>query len=185
MSRSATLLAISAALLSAACGTAAAQQQVQLPATGPLAMPAAPSHIVVPAAPEPAPAPVVEPLPSQINPPAITAGGSRPKTDPPPVRPAPPTPPPATPPATAPATPTPLPAAPNQGELEQQARALKDSADQTLDKIDYKALSTDGRSQFDTAKRFLKQADDALKAKNIVYAWQLANKANTIATLLK
>jgi hypothetical protein len=81
--------------------------------------------------------------------------------------------------------PTPLQAAPNQGELEHQARTLKESAEKALDGIDYKALGVEARAQYDTAKRFLKQADDALKAKNIVYAWQLADKANTIATLLK
>jgi hypothetical protein len=185
MGRLATLLALSAAALSAACG-GSAQAQVMMPDATPLAVPAAPSHIVVPAAPEPAPAPVVETPAQQANPPAGTTGGAtRPKTDPPPVKPVAPPPQPSTPQTQAPPTPTPLPAAPNQGELEQQARALKDAADQALDKIDYRGLSADGKAQWDTAKRFLKQADDALKARNIVYAWQLANKANTIATLLK
>lgn len=185
MSRTATLLAISAALLTTACGSAAAQQPVQLPDTAPLAMPAAPSHIVVPAAPEPPPAPVVDTPASQVALPPAAGGGVRPQVTPPPRPVAPPATPPSTPQTTAPAAPAPLPAAPNQGELEQQARALVQSADQTLDKIDYKALSMDGRAQYDTAKRFLTQAGDALKARNIVYAWQLANKANTIATLLK
>lgn len=184
MARLVTLLALSAAALTAACG-GSAQAQVMMPDATPLAVPAAPSHIVLPAAPEPPPAPIVDPVPTQVNPPAISGGGSRPRTDPPPVKPVAPPPQPTTPQTQAPATPTPLPAAPNQGELEQQARALKDSADQTLDKIDYKGLSADGKAQWDTAKRFLKQADDALRARNIVYAWQLANKANTIATLLK
>ena len=184
MSRSAALFALYAALLSAACGTAAAQQ-VQLPTSGPLAIPAAPSHVVVPAAPEPSPAPVVETPAMQPTSPVNTGGNTtRPRTEAPPPRPVAP-PPPTSQPTTAPATPTPLPAAPNQGELEQQARSLWSSADQTLDKIDYKALNEGGQKQYDTAKRFLKQADDALKARNIVYAWQLANKANTIATLLK
>lgn len=184
MGRSATLLAISAALLTAACGTAAAQQQVQLPDTAPLAMPAAPSHVVVPAAPEPPPPPVIDaPAPSAALP--ATSGGAATRTPPPPKPATPPTTPPSTPQTAPPAAPASLPAAPNQGELEQQARALVLSADQTLDKIDPKALSADGRAQYDTAKRFLTQAGDALKARNIVYAWQLANKANTIATLLK
>lgn len=184
MRRSALLLAVCAALASAACGGAAAQ--VILPSSGPLAVPPAPSHVVVPAEPEPTPVPVIEtPTTQSLTPVTSGAGNARTREVPPPRPTAPPAQPPATQPATPPTTPTPLPAAPNQGELEQQARSLVASADQTLDKIDYKALNADGRAQFDTAKRFVKQADDALKARNIVYAWQLANKANTIATMLK
>jgi len=158
---------------------------VQMPDQVPLAMPAAPPHVVVPAPPEPPPAAAVETPAPQTNPPAVSGGGPpRTRTEPPPARPAPP---PATPPVTPAATPTPTPleAAPNQGELEQRARALVASAERTMETIDYKALGPDGRAQYDTAKRFIKQADEALKAKNIVYAWQLADKANTIATLLK
>ena len=185
MSRFAPLLAVSAAaLLASACASAQAQQQVMLPDTAPLTVPAAPSHVVVPAAPEPLPAPVVETPAPQTNPPAAIGGAARPRQDPPPRPAAPPTPQPAAP-QPAPAAPTPLEATPNQGALELRARELKDSAERALEKIDYKALGADGRAQYDTAKRFLKQADDALKAKNIVYAWQLADKANTIATLLR
>lgn len=183
MRRLATLFALSATtLVSIAC--AGAKAQVQVPEQVPLAMPAAPTHVVVPAPPEPPPAVVETPAP-QINPPAASGGGPpRTRTEPPPARPAPP---PATPPTTpTPATvPTPLEAAPNQGELEQRARGLIASAERAMEKIDPKALGPDGRAQYDTAKRFIKQADEALKAKNIVYAWQLADKANTIATLLK
>ena len=84
-----------------------------------------------------------------------------------------------------PATPTPLEAAPNQNELEQKATGLISSAERALEKIDAKTLSPDARAQYDTAKRFIVQAKTALTAKNVVYAWQLADKANTIATLLK
>ena len=184
MRRLATLLVLSVTTLAgAAC--AGAKAQVQIPDQVPLAMPAAPPHVVVPAPPEAPPAPVVETPTPQVNPPAASGGPPRTRTEPPPARPAPP---PATPPATpTPVTsaPTPLEAAPNQGELEQRARGLLASAERTMEKIDYKALGPDGRAQYDTAKRFIKQADEALKAKNIVYAWQLADKANTIATLLK
>lgn len=184
MGRFATLLALSlTTLVSIAC--AGAQAQVQLPELVPLAIPAAPSHVVVPAPPEPPPAPAVETPAPPVNPPAASGGAPRTRTEPPPTRPAPP---PTTPPTTpAPATPapTPLEAAPNQGELEQRARALIASAERTMEKIDPKTLGPDGRTQYDTAKRFITQAGEALKAKNIVYAWQLADKANTIATLLR
>ena len=171
------------AALVAACGAATAQ--VVMPDTVPLAMPVAPPHVVVPATPEPPAIPSVETPTTQTTLPVAPGNASRTRTDPPPKPAAPPTPPPATPPAPAPAPPTPLEATPNQGELELRARALKDSAEKALEKIDPKTLGTDARAQYDTAKRFLKQADEALKAKNIVYAWQLADKANTIATLLK
>jgi len=38
--------------------------------------------------------------------------------------------------------------------------------------------------QYDTAKRFIQQAEDALKAKNFVFAEQLADKAATLAAAL-
>ena len=172
-----------AALVAAACGGAKAQ--VLMPDAVPLAMPAAPSRVVVPAAPQPPPT-ATEPPVQAANPPATAPGSAaRPIRDTPPPRPVtPPTAPPTTPPVAA-AVPTPLETTPNPGELEQRARALVSSAKITLEKIDYKALSTDGQAQYNTAKRFLEQADDALKAKNVVYAWQLADKANTIATLLR
>jgi hypothetical protein len=186
MRRLVVVLALSAAsAVAASCGSA--QAQVMLPDSQPLSMPAAPSHVVLPAAPEPPPAPVVEtPAPVTIAPTTQGNGATRQRQDPPASRPvAPPSPPPAAQQPPAPATPTPLEAAPNQSELEQRARGLVQSAERAMDKLDYKALGDAGQKQFDTAKRFLKQADDALKAKNIVYAWQLADKANTIATLLK
>ena len=169
------------ALLSAACGGAKAQ--VVMPDAQPLVVPAAPAHVVVPAAPEPPPPPVIE---APVAPTTLPTGtnATRVRTEPPASRPT--APPPAqTPQPVAPSTPTPLEAAPNQSELEQKASNLVGSAERALDKIDPKALSTDGRAQYDTAKRFIVQAKSALAAKNIVYAWQLADKANTIATLLK
>ncbi len=183
MRRLPILLALgAAALLAGGCG---AKAQVLMPDSVPLAIPAAPMHVVVPAAPEPPPLPIVETQVQTTPPAALNNNSTRGRTDPPASRPAAtPAPAPVTP-APAPATPTPLEASAKQGELEQNARTLRDSAERALDKIDYKSLSGDGKAQYDTAKRFLKQADDALKAKNVVYAWQLADKANTIATLLK
>ncbi|TAK17356.1 MAG: hypothetical protein EPO35_03210 [Acidobacteria bacterium] len=168
-------------------GCSGAKAQVMLPDPNPLNIPQAPARVVVPPAPEPPPV-VTEATPPAAstttqNPPANTTRSNRetrPAT-PPPANPPAATPPPTVPPAP---TTTPLETQANQSELEQRARGLLASANAALDKIDYKALSLDGKTQFDTAKRFTKQADEALKAKNIVYAWQLADKANTIATLL-
>lgn len=182
MARRLTLPALGAvALLTAACGGAKAQ--VVMPDAQPLVVPAAPAHVVVPAAPEPPPPPVIE---APVAPATLPAGTNptRVRTEPPASRPTAP-PPVQTQPQAPASAPTPLEAAPNQSELEQKASGLVGSAERALEKIDPKALSADGRAQYDTAKRFVVQAKSALAAKNIVYAWQLADKANTIATLLK
>jgi len=50
--------------------------------------------------------------------------------------------------------------------------------------VDYRALNADARTQYDTAKRFVTQADDAIRTKNLVYAKSIAEKAATIAAQL-
>lgn len=69
-------------------------------------------------------------------------------------------------------------------ETEQQIRALLANAARDLSRIDYRALSADAKAQYDVAKRFSEQADEALKAKNLVFAGQLADKAAALAALL-
>jgi hypothetical protein len=54
-----------------------------------------------------------------------------------------------------------------------------------LNRINYQALTSDGRTQYEQAKRFISQAEDALqRARNFVYANNLADKAATIAAQL-
>jgi hypothetical protein len=174
----AAALGLSAALMSACAGAKAAPA---MPAATPLSIPAPPARVVVPPAPEPPPPPPEPAAPA--TPPATTP--TRPARDP---KPTPPPAPPATPPAQppAPATPpTPLQSTTKQGELEEKAVMLYDTAKAMLDKIDRRTLSSDGRAQYDTAVRFLAQSKSAREAKNIVFAWQLAEKAHTIATLLQ
>ena len=48
----------------------------------------------------------------------------------------------------------------------------------------YQTLDADGRVQDDTARRFMQQADEALKARNVVFAGKLADKAATMAAVL-
>ncbi len=67
---------------------------------------------------------------------------------------------------------------------EQKIRGLIARAATDLARIDYRALSADGKVQYDTAKRFRQQAEDALKVQNLVFAEQLADKAATMAALL-
>ena len=67
---------------------------------------------------------------------------------------------------------------------EQKVRVLLNSAARDLGRIDYRTLSVDAKAQYDIAKRFSEQAEEALKAKNLVFAGQLADKASTLAALL-
>ena len=53
-----------------------------------------------------------------------------------------------------------------------------------LNRIDYRALNADARTQYDTAKRFVTQAEEALRAKNLVFARNLADKAAALAAQL-
>jgi hypothetical protein len=71
-----------------------------------------------------------------------------------------------------------------EGELERGVRATLTRAQNELNRIDYRVLNADAKLQYDTAKRFVRQADDAVKAKNLVFAKNLADKAATIADQL-
>ena len=53
-----------------------------------------------------------------------------------------------------------------------------------LNRIDYRALNAEARVQYDTAKRFISQAQEALRAKNLVFARSLADKAAALAAQL-
>ena len=56
------------------------------------------------------------------------------------------------------------------------ARATAD-----LKRVNYQTLGAAARTQYDSAKGFVKQADDALKAKNLLFAGSLADKAAALA----
>ena len=93
------------------------------------------------------------------------------------------------PPVAAPAAPAPAPALALQmpgasAKADQSVRALLAQAARDLGRVDYQALDTDGRAQYETARRFMQQADDALKARNVMFAGKLADKAATMASVL-
>jgi hypothetical protein len=69
-------------------------------------------------------------------------------------------------------------------ELERRIKGMLGQAMADLNRINYQNLSADGRSQYDLAKRFVSQADDALKAKNLAFASTVAEKAVTLAMQL-
>jgi hypothetical protein len=178
MSRLACAVVVVLAVTASGCVSAQAKGEPGGPA---LAPPVPPPRTVVPVeiAPEPA-APPAEPSPT----PVVVRPTARPpslKTDRPVEKPEPA----ATAPQPAPAAPPlPLQTTGNVTEVEKTIRARMAQASRDLDRTDSRALSGERRAQYDTARRFLQQADEALKVKNLVFAEQLADKAATLAAAL-
>ena len=71
-----------------------------------------------------------------------------------------------------------------QAQTEASIRALLDRAGRDLGRVKYAALNADGRAQFDTARGFMQQAEEALKTANLAFAGKLADKAATMAAIL-
>jgi hypothetical protein len=71
-----------------------------------------------------------------------------------------------------------------EGEVERGIRASLQRATADLNRVDYRALNADARTQYDTAKRFVRQADDAIRMKNLVFAKTVADKAAALAAQL-
>lgn len=154
------------------------------------------------AAPAPEPElPVMAPPPA---PPRVVAIYTEPAepllvATPPPAEPATPNPPPPKPTVPAPlpeppaqegrpATPPPAltltPAPGVEAKTEASIRVLLARASSDLERVNAQALSADGRTQFEAARRFVQQAEEALKARNLVYAGKLADKAAVMAAVL-
>lgn len=72
----------------------------------------------------------------------------------------------------------------SEAKTEASIRTLLGRASRDLDRINRGGLSPDGRTQFDAARRFVQQAEEALKARNLVYASKLADKAAVMAAVL-
>lgn len=71
-----------------------------------------------------------------------------------------------------------------EGEVERRVRILIAQAMNDLNRVNYQALNVDARNQYDTAKRFATQAEEALRARNLVFASNLADKAAALAAQL-
>jgi hypothetical protein len=69
-------------------------------------------------------------------------------------------------------------------EAERKIRALLGQTANDLNRINVQSLNSDARQQFETARGFVRQADDALRAKNLVFASNLAEKAAALAAQL-
>lgn len=162
----------------------------------PLAAPPAPARVVetVDAAPvAPAPLPLVEEPPRQpIRPPAGPSPTPRvgtvpsraqetPRSEPPPADP--PTQAVEAPPKPAPTLQT-TPAG-AEAEVERAIRTVIVRTNADLGRVDYRRLNQDARSQYDTAKRFIQQAEEALRPpRNLVFARNLVDKAAALAAQL-
>lgn len=182
-----------AALLVSACASAQAKTAPNSP---PLEVPAPPPRDVEPNDVEvPPPVPLVE-EPARRAParPPATPGRGQPApraeapkpAEPPKVEPAPPVveaPKPAEEPPRPPTTLQTTPAA-AEGQVENAIRNELARATADLNRIDYRALNSDGRTQYDQAKRFITQAQEALRTKNLVFARNLADKAAALAAQL-
>jgi hypothetical protein len=167
-----------AAAAGAGCATARAAAPAPLPTLNP---PEAPPRVVAEYQPDP-------PLPAEpVSAEAVTAPPRSPRPmrrDPPRagVSPEEPQGPPPPPPAQTPSL-----AMQNTGAnaaAEQSVRALMGQATRDLERVVYQTLDANGRAQYDIARRFLQQADEALKARNVVFAGKLADKAATMAAVL-
>jgi outer membrane biosynthesis protein TonB len=136
----------------------------------PVPLPQEPAHVT---APRPRAAP-----PPQSRPPAPQAAEPRVETPPPTAEP----PKPEEPPKPAPTLQT-TPAT-AESEVEKNVRATIARAAGDLSHIDYRALNAEARTQYDTAKSFIRQAETALRTKNLVFAKNLADKAAALAAQL-
>lgn len=183
-------VAIGAALAAlAGCAKARANTEPEMPA---LAAPPPPPRLIAPIEVEPQPAPAAQPdeAPAKQRPRVPSRPGrtepSRPpesKTD--------------VPPRTDTTEPSRADEAPpddsqqlrtqqpgDDAALERSIRELLSRASADLGRVDYGALGVDAKAQYDTAKRFIQQSYDALKAKNLVFAGNLADKAAALAAVL-
>jgi hypothetical protein len=67
---------------------------------------------------------------------------------------------------------------------EREARDALGRTANALSRVDYGKLNADARAQYDQSKRFVDQAQQALKDRNFVFAATLADKAATLAAEL-
>lgn len=144
----------------------------------PLTVASPPARVIVPT-------PDVPTLPPTEEPPATTPPATGAATPPRPrdttTRAT--TPPPAEPPVVAPPPAVLTPA--NAAEFERRIRAQLARAEADLGRVSRASLAREARAQFDTAQGFVRQCHEALRARNLPLAGQLADKAATMAALLR
>jgi hypothetical protein len=170
------LLPIALLTLAAGCATATAQAPVVMQ---PLEVPPVPPRVIVPDI-------------EEVEPPAADPSASRPspqRTDPPAAKPPdkpvdPPRPGTVEPPKPDETPRVRTPQTANDEQADREVRAIMGRAQAMLKLVNYTQLSPAARQQHDTARRFIAQADNALKIRNYVFARNLADKAETLARQL-
>ena len=71
-----------------------------------------------------------------------------------------------------------------EAEVERTIRSQLMKAGTDLKRVDYRALNAEARTQYDTAKGLVRQAEESLRMKNLVFARSLADKAAALAAQL-
>jgi outer membrane biosynthesis protein TonB len=181
-------LCFAGGLLLPACTRA----QAKVTPDGPLEVPAPPPRDVEPMESEPPPVIPLAQEPARntpARPRPTTPVREQPRVEPP--KPEPPPTPPVEPPKPAEEPLRPPPGATLQttpptaeGDMERGIRAAIVKATTDLNRVDYRALNADARNQYDTAKRFITQAEQAIRAKNLVFAKSVVDKAVVLAAQL-
>lgn len=72
----------------------------------------------------------------------------------------------------------------NDTEVVRKVRETLARAGENLGKVNYNGLNPGAKAQHDTARRFIQQAEEAVKGKNLVFAGYLANKAEILSASL-
>ena len=179
------VVALSAGSTLSACFHAAAKTAPDLP---PLFMPAPPPRVVEAVEVPPSqPIPLVEEPQRQPIPPPAPRPTPRVEAAKPEAKPEQPSPEAAKIAEEAPKPPPTLQTTPAaaEGEVERRIRAVMGKASSDLGRVNSQALNAEARNQYDTAKRFLQQADAELKTtRNLVFAANLAEKAAALAVQL-
>ncbi len=181
------LLLLAVAAVAAGCASAQAKSpadhtNLEVPPVPPRVIEALP---VAAAPPEPVEdLPPVSAIPPRPRPAPASAARDTTKADPKAAEAAPVEPPPAAaPPAPAPQLRTP--GTMDGAEAVRQVNEVIGRARQALGSIDYQRLSSERRSQYDSARLMLTQAVDAVKASNFELARKLAEKADVLANEMK
>jgi type IV secretory pathway VirB10-like protein len=176
------------ALLLPGCVRAHAKTEPEPP---PLEVPAPPPRNVEARTPEPPPpVTLVEPVPTLPAPlppaPSAQQRADPNRSEPPKIEPAAPleAPKPADDSRSQPTTTLQTTPAEREAQVEKGTRDLLARALVDLNRIDYSRLKADARTQYDQARRFVSQAEDALLKRNLVFASNLAEKASTLAAQL-
>lgn len=178
-----SMRALAIVLLAGSVSACAAKAQVRSEIEVPLLDPPPPPPRVIADYREPEPTPVAPPVEETVAPAKPAPRPPRPEQKP---EPAVTTPEPVDTAARPVAAPS-LTLTPTPGSEAQTVTAIREllgRAARDLSRVNAGALNRDGRAQYDTARRFLQQAEEALKARNIVFAGRLADKAATMAAIL-